>query len=247
MKFLSRIAPSVIAAAMTLCLAAPAHASELIVNGGLEAGFSSWTLADSLGSDGAFFLQTGAASPVNGDVVPVPPSGTRAAMTDSQGPGSHVMYQDFIVPLLVGSVTLDFDLFVGNRAPLFATPAVGLDWTTPALNQQARVDILAAGTDPFSVAGADVLLNVFQTMPGDSFPLAYLAQSIDLSAFLGAHAGETLRLRFAEADNVGPFQLGVDNVSLTTESPQAVPEPASLLLIGTGLAALGSRRLRRRS
>lgn len=245
MKFLTRITPLMIAAGMTLCLAAPARATELIVNGGFEAGFSSWTLANAVGSDGSFFVQTGTVSPVNADPVPAPPGGIRAAMTDAQGPGSHVLYQDFIVPLLVSSATLDFTLLVNNHAGVFMTPAVGLDFSTPALNQQARVDILRGGTDPFSVAGADVLLNVFQTKPGDSFALAYLAQSADLSALFGAHAGQTLRLRFAEADNVFTFQLGVDNVSLTTVDAAAVPEPASLLLIGTGLAALGARRFRR--
>ena len=247
MKFLSRVAPSVIAAAMTLFLATPAHASELILNGGFEAGLSSWTRVDSPGSDGTFFLQTGTVSPVNADPVPAPPGGIRAAMSDAQGPGSHVLYQDFIVPLLISSATLDFALLVNNHAGMFVTPAVGLDFSTPALNQQARVDILGGGTDPFSVAGADVLLNLFQTMPGNSFALAYLAQSADLTALFGAHAGETLRLRFAEVDNVFTFQLGVDNVSLTTVASEAVPEPASLLLIGTGLAALGARRLRRQS
>ncbi len=246
MKILTRVTPFMITAAMTLCLAAEAHATELIVNGGFEAGLSSWTRADALGSEGTFFVQTGTLSPVNGDPVPAPPGGIRAAMTDAQGPGSHVLYQDFIVPLLISSATLDFDLFVGNRAGMFATPA-SLDFSTPTLNQQARVDILRAGTDPFSVAGADVLLNVFQTMPGNVFPLAYLAHSANLSALFGAHAGETLRLRFAEVDNVLTSQLGVDNVSLTTVSPQVVPESATLILFGTGLAALGIRRRLRRS
>ena len=247
MKTLTRVTRFMITAAMTLCLAAEAHATELIVNSGFEAGLSSWTRADALGSEGTFFVQTGTVSPVNADPVPAPPGGVAAAMTDAQGPGSHVLYQDFIVPLLISSATLDFDLFVGNRAGTFFTPAVGLDFSTPALNQQARVDILRAGTDPFSVAGGDVLLNVFQTMPGNVFALAYLAQSANLTALFTAHAGETLRLRFAEVDNVFTFQLGVDNVSLTTVSPQAVPEPAALMLFGTGLAALGIRRRLRRS
>src|SRR5258706_1779815 len=221
MKALTRLALLTITGAMTLCLAAPAHASEFIVNGGFEAGFSSWIRADALGSEGTFSVQTGTVSPVNADPVPAPSGGIRAAMSDAQGPGGHVLFQDFIVPLLVSGATLDFDLFVGNRAGMFATPA-SLDFSTPTLNQQARVDILRAGTDPFSVAGADVLLNVFQTMPGNVFPLAYLAHSANLSALFGAHAGETLRLRFAEVDNLFTFQLGVDNVSLTTEAPQAV-------------------------
>src|SRR3954469_10274990 len=92
-----------------------AHAV-VIVNGGFESGFTGWTRADQLGSEGTFFLQTGTASPVNGDPVPAPPDGTFAAMTDAQGPGSHVLYQDFVVPVGVSTATLSFDWFVGNRA-----------------------------------------------------------------------------------------------------------------------------------
>jgi len=79
------------------------------------------------------------------------------------------------------AATLQFRLFIGNRAtnptspdqPLFASPS-SLDWTTPTLNQQARVDILRAGSDPFSVATSDVLLNVFQTRPGNVFGSGYI-------------------------------------------------------------------------
>ena len=101
-----------------------------------------------------------------------------------------------------------------------------------AFNQQARVDILLAGTDPFSVAGANVLLNVFQTNPGDPLVSGYTTYTANLSSLLAAHTGQTLRLRFAETDNVNFFQLGVDKVSLT------VPEPTSILLLGTGFGGL---------
>ena len=88
-------------------------------------------------------------------------------MTDAQGPGSHVLYQDFIVPLLVASATLDFDLFVGNRAGVFVSPA-SLDFSTPALNQQARVDILRGGADPFSVGQkVTVVVSVPHRLAGD--------------------------------------------------------------------------------
>jgi hypothetical protein len=197
------------------------------------------------GRDGTFAVQSGTASPVNGDPVPAPPQGTLAAMTDAQGPGSHVLYQDFVVT--AGGATLSFDLFIGNRAIDFFTPSpASLDFASPALNQQARVDIMRGGTDPFSVAAADVLLNLYQTSPGDPPISGYATHALDVSALFGAHVGETLRLRFAETDNVFIFQLGVDNVRI-----DAVPEPASTLLFGAALAALlasrfgtGSRRPR---
>jgi hypothetical protein len=72
----------------------------------------------------------------------------------------------------------------------------------------------------------------------------YTNFTFDLSLLLAANAGQTLRLRFAEVDNIFPFQLGIDNVSL--DQPAAViPEPASLLLLGTGLVALTWRRRQR--
>src|SRR4051794_33516615 len=243
------------AAAVALILwaaARPANADfQLINNGGFEAGFASWARQDFLGSEGTFFLQTGSTSPINHDPVPAPPGGLTAAMTDAQGGGSHVLYQDFVVPTGVTAAVLQFSLFIGNRATsptspnqtLFASPST-LDWTTTALNQQARVDILRAGSDPFSVAASDVLLNVFQTNPGDSFGPGYTTFAVNLGPLLGANAGQTLRLRFAEVDNIFTFQLGVDNVSIAS-----VPEPSSLALSGIGpllgLAYCG-RRCRRR-
>jgi hypothetical protein len=247
----ARTAAAAIALIFSALAADPARADfQLINNGGFEAGFASWTRQDFAGSEGTFFLQSGTTSPVNLDPVPAPPGGIRAAMTDAQGPGSHVLYQDFVVPTNVIAATLRFSLFIGNRAtnptapgvPLFASPST-LDWSTPALNQQARVDILRAGSDPFSVAAADVLQTVFQTNPGNTFGPGYIPFTINVGALLAAQGGQTLRLRFAEADNIFTFQLGVDNVSLA-----AVPEPSSLVLCGIGtllgLGCYGRRCLR---
>ena len=236
-RFASRL---VIVAVMTLAVAAPARATSFVLNGGFEAGFAGWTRANQLGSEGSFFLQSGTSSPVVADLVPAPPGGVFAAMSDAEGPGSHVLYQDFVAAAETAS--LQFDLFIGNRANLFATPA-SLDFSTPTLNQQARVDILRAGADPFSVAPADILMNVFQTHVGDPLVSGYTTIAVDFSALLASNAGQTLRLRFAEVDNLFTFQLGVDNVSLEGRAA-AVPEPASLILLGTGLAALVRRRSR---
>src|SRR5262245_36153965 len=137
---------TVLLSVLISCLfaAATASATPLIFNGGFESGFASWVRADQIGSEGTFFLQTGTLSPLSGDPVPAPPEGMTAAMTDAFGPGSHVLYQDFIV---AGTgAFLSFNLFIGNRADRFATPAT-LDFSTPSLNQQARVDILKGGSD----------------------------------------------------------------------------------------------------
>jgi PEP-CTERM motif len=218
-----------------------AQATNIVTNCGFESGFASWTRADQLGSEGTFALQTGTASPVNGDPVPAPPGGATAAMSDAQGPGSHVLYQDIVIPAVVPSATLSFDVFVGNRANAFFTPST-LDFSTPALNQQARVDILAGGTDPFTVAG---LQNAFQTMVGDPLVSGYTHHTLDVTSLLNAHRSQTLRLRFAEVDNVFTFQLGVDNVALDIGASQTVPEPASWVLMVTAGLALAWRQRRR--
>lgn len=223
--------------------AAPAaHGQVITSNGGFEAGFTSWTHVDQLGSLGTFFLQTGTTSPVNGTTVPLPPGGTTAAMTDATGPGTHVLYQDFVVPSTpFGSAQLQFSVFIGNRATAFFTPSPALlDFSTPTLNQQARVDILTGAADPFSVSAADVLFNAFQTMPGNPLVSGYNTITADVTSVLSANLGNTLRLRFAEVDNVFTFQLGVDNVSITVTP---VPEPSSVVLCALGFLG-GVARLR---
>jgi hypothetical protein len=152
-------------------------------------------------------------------------------MTDAAGPGSHVLYQDFVVPVGPGFYQAGFTLFL-NSGDAFRNPAT-LDFSTPTLNQQARVDILTTAADPFSVAGGDVLQNLYQTVPADPQVSGYTNRVADVSALFQAHQGQTLRLRFAEVDNFFFLNLGVDNVFI-----QAVPEPSSLTLAATALLPL---------
>jgi len=225
--------------------AARVDAAELITNGGFEFGFAGWTRANQLGSDGSFLIQTGTTSPVNGIPVPAPPGGTNAAMTDAQGPGSHVLYQDIVVPFNVTVASLSFSRYLNNQAADYFSPNT-LDFTS-VNNQQARVDILRSSADPFSLSAADELLNVFRTQPGDPLVSGYSTVVTDLTSFLRAHAGETLRLRFAEVDNQLTMNFGVDNVSLNAT---AVPEPSSLFGLSVGVSigvALAIRSTRRRS
>ena len=247
MNSTSRLVISVVALALSPWAGlSSVHAAPLILNGGFESGFSSWTRVDQLGGDGSFSIQSGTLSPLNGDPVPAPPEGNMAAMSDAFGPGSHVLYQDFMAT--AGNATLSFALFIGNRADRFATPN-GLDFALTSqvagqtMNQQARVDILKVkvNSDPFSVDPGDVLATFFQTKVDDPLVSGYTTFTSDISALLTANSGQTLRLRFAETDNLAPFQFGVDDVRIE------VPEPASLLLFAAGLSALVASRRRKQS
>jgi len=211
-------------------------ASGAVTNGGFETNggagtstFTGWTVVDQTGGSGSWFVQTGTGSPLNGFTTPAPTEGAFAAMTDQTGPGSHVLYQDVTVPAAGG--TLNFDLFIDNSASAFATPSPAtLDFTVSP-NQQFRMDIMNTTAGDFDV-GAGVLANVFQTNPGD--PLTnggYVPVSFNLDAF----AGQTVRLRFAEVDNQGFFNVGIDSVRIVAP-PVAVPAFGPLGLIALILA-----------
>ncbi|MFN0128908.1 MAG: hypothetical protein ACKV19_19730 [Verrucomicrobiales bacterium] len=242
MKHTAQSPRLLIPAYAAMILVVPADAALTITNGGFEAGLAGWTPADQLGSEGAFMVQSGATSPVNANAVPTPPEGLQAAMTDAMGPGSHVLYQDIFIPSNVPSTTLVFSLFINNLADLFVTDP-SLDFATPSLNQQARVDIMNASADPFSTAPGDVLQNLYQSMPGDPAVSGYTSHAFDLTTLLQTNAGQTVRLRFAEVDNVFIFNMGVDDVRFESS---AVPEAGAsgwLLMLGTLLSFGGAMRL----
>src|SRR4029077_289807 len=104
--------PRHLLAVLACALVAHVQAQDLLTNGDFEPGFGGWTRADQVGSESTWLLQSGTLSPVNAFIVPAPPGPTHAAMTDAQGPGSHVLYQDFTVPLTLSVATLRFDLYI---------------------------------------------------------------------------------------------------------------------------------------
>ena len=185
-----------------------------ITNGGFETGdFTGWTTADQSGGSGSWFVYSETSLPSEsctnpGTAPQSPPQGTYAATTDQSGPGSHVLYQD--ITLEAGAKhTLSFELYY-NSVGAFASPAT-LDYTvTP--NQQYRVDVMRPTASPFSVAPSDILEALYQTTTSSPGTLAPTTMTFDLSAF----AGQTVLLRFAEADNQGCFLAGVDNVQIAS-------------------------------
>ena len=219
------------------------RADQIITNGTFETGdLSGWTVVNETGF-GSWSIQSGTSSPSIGFSVPPPPEGMYAAMTDEFGPESTIMYQDFVVPTTVTSAILSFDLYINNHAGNFFSPASLSTADFP--NQQMRIDITTSSADPFSVDPADVLQNIYQTMPGDPAVSGYTSISTDLTSLLSSYLGETLRLRFAQVETEYFFNTGVDEVSLAVRS---VPEPSSLAMFGLGgLTVFGLYRRRKKT
>lgn len=200
-----------------------------VTNGGFESGtFTGWTVVNQAGSAAGsnWFNYTGTTAPDSGNTIPAPPKGTHAAVTDQTAPGAHELYQD--ITLQPGfSHTLRFTLYYHAYAPLTAPGT--LDFTTSAPNMQYRVDVMKTTAADFSIAPADVLANIFKTNVGDPQVLAPTAETFDLTPF----AGQTIRLRFAETDNLLFFNAGVDNVHVVSTGADLVlsgttsPEPVA--------------------
>jgi len=176
-----------------------------ILNGSFETGdFSGW---QTVGPN--FYVYSGTLTPNNGHTVLAPPDGTYAAVTDGGGGTIGILYQDIAVPAS-GSSTLSATVYVENQAADYII-GPGLDTVDP--NQQMRVDIMDPAY-PVDDVGAGVLVNLFQTKPGDPLSIGYT----DISADLTPYAGTTVRFRVAQVDNQFFFHGAVDNVRITTSS-----------------------------
>lgn len=170
-----------------------------VANGLFEARLRGWTVVDQAGGSGSWFPQFGAQAPFSGLPHPAPADPPRA-LSDQLGAGSHILYQDITLP--VGGGRLTFDLSVDNWAGEYYTPPT-LDFTVVP-NQQFRADIVSPA-EP--VETARILKRVFVTTWG--MPSVFSTRvSSDLSAF----AGQVIRLRFAEVDNLLFLNVGIDNV-----------------------------------
>lgn len=248
--------------AILLCLlvfAVPASSqTEYITNGKFETGsFAGWQVAD-LGN-GSFFISTpGTDTPgvapdfFQFETAPNPYGGAWYAVSASGAPGAHALFQDFTIAGPLPFVSLSFQMFVNDQS--FLGPVIdptGLDPTTGGLpfpndNQHARVDILRAGASDFSTDPLDILGNFYLGIDNACgcgvLPNPYLSYYFDITSLVGG--GGTFRLRFAEVDNLGSLNMGVDNVHVST----VVPEGSSVVLMGIGalsLLCLGACRRKR--
>lgn len=202
-----------------------------LTNGGFETGtLAGWTEVDQAGGTGSWVTYSGTTAPLSGQVIAAPPEGMFAATSDQTGPGSHILYQD--LALAAGpQPRLDFFVYYTNAAGAFSTPAT-LDYTVSP-NQQYRIDLIKPTAAVNSVAPADILATIFQTMVGDPATKPPTLIQFDLTPF----AGTTVRLRFAEVDNQGVFDASVDAFacpSAPASGCQAAAAHKAQLALGSG-------------
>jgi len=212
-----------------------------------------WQVVGS-GSGGWFLYTDGgkAPDPARSDpnfpfLLPDPPQGKLAAVTDMNGPGTRILYRDVRID---GRFSLHLTVFYAG-AGLLSSPET-LVHDTPEANEQFRIDLIDPTAPIDSVAKGDVLANVFHTSPSDPVARGPSVVSMDVSRW----AGQTVRLRLAQADNRGPLRVGVDDIRferIGTEGDDrvellATPEPSSAIDLvlhrlseADALAALSAR------
>lgn len=243
-----KLKPWVMAGLLGAAMFSQAHAAELIQNGGFEVqgadsdDIPGWQVAEQ-GFVGSVLSQSGTVSEVTANTTAGAYQGSYYGLLDNYGFAGNVLYQSFTTAA-VSQATLSFQMFVNNQNASTEIDAAGLDYSVDATdhpNQHVRVDLLKAGSDPFSTNSADILQTLY--VGGANGGLAvnnYLSYQFDLSSNLAS--GGSFVLRFATVANQNSLQLGVDNVSLQTVSSVPEADTNALMLSGLGLMALVMRR-----
>jgi hypothetical protein len=249
----------------SVCINYNANAQlDIFQNGDFETGdFTGWTVIQNINSGGDWFVYSGVQTPIGLSTVLPPPDGIFAAITDQGDPSSQVLYQDIVVPTIgvqcsaviyyinrggeigIGSVSTEATDNYTNRGSEVGSVSTKVDGegvfiNGPDLsqlngpNQQARIDIMDPAADPFDV-GSGVLLNIFQTNPGDPAELDYTPLNFDLSQF----AGSTVRFRVAEVDNQGVFNFSIDNVQCLGATNIPTLSEWGMISAAAGLGLIG--------
>lgn len=227
-----------LALAFTVCaLLAPSAASAAtVVNGDFETGnLSGWSVFNGT-PRGNWFAVAGNKTPLeasNPDAPEFPffaaPQGNWAAVSDESNPDLAILYQDLTLePSWTHNLSLvyyyrsyepiaiptPYTLDVIEGPIVVAEPPLSVDQD----NQQLRIDVIKPTAPIDTVNPAEILTTIFASKVGDPQLLPPTTLSADLSPF----AGQTVRLRIANAVNEGPFNTGIDAVTLTSTPPSNV-------------------------
>jgi hypothetical protein len=215
---------------IALALSIPGGAAAAtVVNGDFETGgLAGWNVHRSA-ETGSWFAYKGAkgsADPIaeaRGRKFPQPPpQGTYAATSDEITATTMILSQE--VALEPGldhrlSLLAYFNSEVPIAAPAPDSLSVNEEQLGGQANQQFRIDVMRPGSPIESLDTADVLRPVFRTNPGGATSM----QPTWLTADLSAYAGQTVRLRIANAANGELFTAGVDAVAIDSAKPGKRP------------------------
>jgi hypothetical protein len=205
---------------------AASAATQLVTNGDFETGsLEGWTATDQTGSNAAEWIAYSReqAEGFTG-LIPLPPVGEWAALTPNfvAAVDTTYLYQDVALPP-ASTDQLSMYLFYKSAQPIavpFPDTLAVSEAETAQPNQQVRVDVLKPNAPIESLSPNDILTTVYATKAGDPTELAPTVITADLSAF----AGQTVRLRVADAVQEGAMVAGVDGVSIdSTPLPQPAP------------------------
>jgi hypothetical protein len=208
----------VIAIVAAAALAAPATSTAAtVINGDFETGnLDGWQRLDQPSEEpsNTWYAYSGTTPPGPSELeVVAPPSGKFAAITSQGGPGLHILYQDVALEPFY-SHQLSLTAYYRCAAPL-VTPNPETFSTEGSENQQYRIDVMNPTAPIDSVNPADILATLFATKTDGPEELGPTTITADLTPF----AGQTVRLRFAEADNLGFFAASTDNVAIVSTPP----------------------------
>jgi D-alanyl-D-alanine carboxypeptidase len=208
----------IVSAALCLFLTGCGHRPKFVMDDFESGALTGWRAVG--GGSGGWFVYTNGSKPpdpARSDPnvpfdVPDPPQGRFAAVSDTNGPGTRILFRDV---KLDGRLRLHVSVFYAGVGG-FNSPNT-LAYDEPRANQQFRIDLLARSAPIDSVAQGDVLVNIFKTSAGDPDRREPSPVSVDLSRW----AGRTVRLRLAVTDNGGPLRAGVDDIRFEPIGPNA--------------------------
>jgi hypothetical protein len=220
----SSIRSFIVLAISCLALVIPAGAgAATVVNGDFETGnLTGWQQFNQTEA-GEWFAESREEAENEGFFPP--PSGNFAAATFQGGEDLDVLYQDIA---LEPGFTHQLALILYYRSTREITVPVPNTLSLDVDNQQLRVDVMRPSAPIDSVNPSDILTTVFANKNGDPEVMPPIRLTADLSPL----AGQTVRLRIANAVTLEPFFSGLDAVSITSAPLPPPPPPSNLISRG---------------